>query len=64
MTAFRERCLSAAAELGITSREAFAQDMESLLAEVVAFIRSGRGDAYEAVRHVACKRGVSVPSDT
>jgi hypothetical protein len=57
MSSFRSECLSAAEELGLTDHEAFARDIEAILTDVLAFIRSGRGDAYEAVNYVTRERG-------
>ena len=62
MDTFRARCLKAADELGITDREAFAREMENMLAEMLAFVRAGRGDATAAARHVARERGVVAPT--
>jgi hypothetical protein len=62
MNSLRSNALALADEVGIPDREAFATDLQVMTAEIVDYIRSGRGSALEAVEHVASKRGLKLPA--
>jgi hypothetical protein len=51
--------MRAASDLGIPP-EAFADDIDALMEDILYFISSGQGDAFDAVMHVARERGIQL----
>jgi hypothetical protein len=55
----RANAMALADDLGIDP-EAFAEDIDEIMQDILYYIRSGQGDALDAVQHVARQRGVTV----